>query len=395
MKRQIRVSGVGCCLVDRLYNDISFTSASFSPYLRESKGDGGLFPGRLVFKEEFERYCNRSLPTVLENITDQKEPGKLNIGGPCIVPLIHASQLLYDIDSVFYFYGYRGDDDDGNFLLSMLKRTPVKTTNYKVKKDATPSTIVFSDPKYNKGGGERIFINQLGAATGYSPDDLNDDFFNSDIAVFGGTALVPQIHDNLTELLQKAKSRNTITIVNTVYDYRNEKLDPIQRWPLGKSDDSYKYIDLLIADKEESLRLSGEKNIPDALKFFKKKGAGAAIVTSGSEDIHFYSGGSVFHPVKPSTLPVSDAIAEKIKNGARGDTTGCGDNFVGGAIASVVEQLYSRKEKINLLEACILGVVSGGFACLYIGGTYFESRKGEKRDLLTPYYKEYQEQLEK
>jgi sugar/nucleoside kinase (ribokinase family) len=61
----------------------------------------------------------------------------------------------------------------------------------------TPSTIVLSDPDFDHGHGERVFINSIGAAWSYLPDNLNDDFFASDVVVFGGTALVPAIHDNL------------------------------------------------------------------------------------------------------------------------------------------------------------------------------------------------------
>ena len=123
----------------------------------------------------------------------------------------------------------------------------------------TPSTVVLSDPSYDNGHGERMFINSIAAAWEYGPDNLDDDFFNSDIVVFGGTGLVPQIHDNLTSLLKKAKSKGCITIVNTVFDFRNEKANPSKKWPLGESDESYRYIDLLITDQEEAFRLSGER----------------------------------------------------------------------------------------------------------------------------------------
>lgn len=79
-------------------------------------------------------------------------------------------------------------------------------------------------------------------------DKIDDDFFGSDIVVFGGTGLMPQIHDNLTSLLKRAKSKGCITIVNTVFDFRNEKDKPTEKWPLGESEESYGYIDLLITD---------------------------------------------------------------------------------------------------------------------------------------------------
>ena len=131
-------------------------------------------------------------------------------------------------------------------------------SNYKVEEDSTPSTIVFSNPDYDDDNGERIFVNQLGVAANYSPCELNDIIFNSDIYVFGGTALVPKIHDGMKELLREAKSKNAITVLNTVYDYWNQKMNPEQKWPLGSSDESYRYIDLLKADSEESQIFRGK-----------------------------------------------------------------------------------------------------------------------------------------
>ena len=65
-----------------------------------------------------------------------------------------------------------------------------------------------------------------------------------------------------------------------------------------------------------------------------------------------------------------------------GDTSGCGDNFAGGVIASLVTQFQNNKEKIDLKEACIWGIVSGGFSCFYIGGTYHQKHPGEKLKLI-------------
>lgn len=51
------VSGIGCCLVDILYNDIDFGSETIRPFMSRSRGDGGLTPGQLVFNEEFTLYA--------------------------------------------------------------------------------------------------------------------------------------------------------------------------------------------------------------------------------------------------------------------------------------------------------------------------------------------------
>jgi len=394
MIQKIAVSGVGCCLVDRLYNNISFTAEDFSENLSKKSGDGGLTPGHLVFKEEFEGFRGKDFQSTLKEITKGKSPDKINIGGPSIVALVHAAQMMGGTDCPFRFYGYGGKDEDGDFLHSSLSKIPVNIDHYELTNAVTPSTVVFSDPAYDHGHGERVFINTIGAAWDYSPEQLDEGFFTSDIVVFGGTALVPTIHDNLTGLLEKAKSKGCMTIVNTVYDFRNEKANPELKWPLGKSDDSYRDIDLLITDFEEAIRLSGKTTLSEAIQFFRRKGTGAVIVTNGARNLRLFAGGSsLFRELKDTEMPVSEAVSKELKKGHFGDTTGCGDNFVGGVIASLVSQLQQGANPLDLKEACMWGIVSGGYTCFYIGGTYFEKCRGEKRKSIVPYYEQYKRQI--
>jgi sugar/nucleoside kinase (ribokinase family) len=394
MKKQIRVSGVGCCLVDRLYNNISFSSDAFLAYASKERGDGGLSPGHLVLKEEFEAFADKDFQAVLAELTEGRDPDKINVGGPCIVALVHAAQMTFDNRCEIGFYGCHGDDHNGDFLRSSLQRLPVNIEQYKQIGNLTPSTDVFSDPDYDDGHGERVFVNSIGSAWDYLPDELDADFFHSDIVVFGGTALVPRIHQHLTELLRKSKEHGCITIVNTVFDFVNEKANPRQRWPLGKSDESYKHIDLLIVDRDEALRLSGEKSLDKAMEFFIAKKTGAVIITNGPKEVSLYAENDLFGSVGVKKLPVSKFITRKIREkGYHGDTTGCGDNFVGGVIASLIQQLDRGEKGLDIEEACNLGIVSGGYACLYIGGTYFEQHPGEKYQLMMPVLKAYQEQI--
>jgi sugar/nucleoside kinase (ribokinase family) len=291
------------------------------------------------------------------------------------------------------FYGRGGNDDIGKYLISSLQKTPVILKDYKLINNQTPSTVVLSDPSYENGHGERMFINSLAAVWDYSPDELDDDFYNSDIVVFGGTALVPQIHDNMTSLLKKAKSKGCVTIVNTVFDFRNERANPSKKWPMGESDVSYRYIDLLITDQEEALRLSGETDLQAAIKFFRNNKVSSLIITNGSKNISTYSDGRFFNTSGLKEMPVSRKILDCRKNIQHGDTTGCGDNFVGGVIASVVTQFNNGNKHPDLQEVCCRGVVSGGFTCFYLGGTYFEDKPGEKRAKMEPYYEAYKKQI--
>lgn len=393
MSEKIIVSGVGCCLVDLLYKDIDFSSGSFRPFISLKRGDGELTPGHLVFNEEFVEFTGSPFEAVLNQITGGRTPDKKNIGGPSIVSLIHAAQLTDPGNCEVRFYGRGGNDDAGKYLVSALQETPVVLHDYQLTENITPSTVVLSDPSYDNGHGERMFINSIGAAWDYKPDDLDEEFFHSDIVVFGGTALVPVIHDHLTELLRKAKLNGCLTIVNTVFDFRNEKLNPDKKWPLGRSDDSYQYIDLLIADQEEALRLSGKKSTEAAIRFFLDKNVSALIITNGSNNISVYSNGQLFEPLALTELPVSHKVVDELKTNKDGDTTGCGDNFVGGVIASIVKQLHSGVQHPNFREACYWGIVSGGFACFYMGGTWFEQKTGEKLSKIKPYYESYQQQI--
>ena len=51
-EKKIVVSGVGCCLLDRIFNAVSFSSPRFQAYLSRRPSDGGLVPGKLEFEEE-------------------------------------------------------------------------------------------------------------------------------------------------------------------------------------------------------------------------------------------------------------------------------------------------------------------------------------------------------
>jgi sugar/nucleoside kinase (ribokinase family) len=388
MPKKISVSGVGCCLVDVLYNNVDFSAESVKPFLSNERGDGGLMPGQLVFLEDLVSFGKSPFEAILNRITHVRSPDKINIGGPAVVPLIHLAQLTSGEECTVRFYGRGGSDENGTFLKSELGKTPVILQDYELVDGYTPSTFVLSDPNYDHGHGERMFVNTIGAANAFLPEYLQDDFFNSSVVVFGGTALVPSIHDHLGELLRKSKLHGAITVVNTVFDFRNEKLNPDQKWPLG-GENSYQSIDLLVTDHEEALRLSGTKETRDACSFFVNSGLSAFIITNGSKDLCYWSDGRLFAKQDLATSPVSRQIVDELKINRSGDTTGCGDNFVGGVLYSVVEQLKQQNHLLDLSEACAWGVVSGGFTCFYVGGTYHETARGEKLANIKPYYSQY------
>jgi len=387
---------VGCCLLDYLYSGIDFSSAAYQKYISLSEGDGGLCPGKLVLTDDFEQFSGKSFNEVVSEIVGSKPYDVYNLGGPAIVALIHAAQLLSSQADV-RFYAALGDDQTGQIILSIIEKTPIQLAKIIYSQKDTPYTYVLSDPDYDKGHGERSFINNIGAAWDIIGDDLDEHFYQSDIIVFGGTALVPNIGDQLPVLLKKGKEKGCITVVNTVYNFLKEKKDPGKPWQLGGSEETYRYIDLLIMDLEEALRISGKPDIDQALDYYIKSGVSAFIITNGAQPVLLYSDGNLFRKTKDVVqMPVSELIINSLKDGSnlKGDTTGCGDNFVGGVIAAMTRQLQGRKTgELNLLKACSWGIVSGGYACFYMGGTYLEKEKLEKYRLILPYFEAYRTQI--
>ncbi len=375
------ISGTGCALSDFLYTNVSFCSAAFEKYRYKNPGDGGLSPGKLVFTEELEQFAGVPYPRILNDITDGTPAASFNIGGPSLVSLIHAAQMLEQDDGFeVKFIGISGKDETSEKIRQLLKKTPVDFSGYlAVSKKPTPFTHVLSDPEFDKGHGERTFINNIGAAWDLTPEFLPDAFFESDMVCFGGTAITPYLHDNLHVLLEKAKNKGAFTLVNTVFDFQNEKLNPEKPWPIGDSELSFPNIDILIMDKEEALKISGRLTVSEATDFFVAK-TNAFVITQGAEPVIFYSDGKEFNR-ESGSLKVSDVVTQKIRSKEyNGDTTGCGDNFVGGVIASVAKQMQQgRQSKLSLKEAVISGICSGGFACSYHGGTWLEKSPGEKK----------------
>lgn len=382
--KKLKISGVGCTLMDYVYNHVSFESEGIRPFLSKKDGDGGVSPGKLVFTEELESFAGIPYPEILHAITRGRKADTMNIGGPAVVSMIHAAQLL-DGDAEIYFIGAIGTDEAGKALLSFLGKTPLDPSNIVRFNKPTPFTHVLSDPDYDSGHGERSFINNIGAA--WELDDPGDEFFEADISLFGGTALVPKIHDKLDTWLGKAKENKAFTVVNTVYDFRNEKLNPGEKWPLGQGHACMDKIDLLIMDLEESLKISGEKDGDTARDFFINLGVKGILITEGAKDIRVYASDDIYRNEVNMNFKVSQKAISDLKcSGVKGDTTGCGDNFVGGMIYSLAVQMINYPgQKPDMEQMVKWGRASGGFACFYLGGTYFEKERGEKLEKVKRY----------
>lgn len=388
------ISGTGCCLIDSLYTDVRLEEPPLSHLRSRREGDGGLEPGKLVFSDDLARFAGLSEAECVDRITRGEPADTTNLGGPGVVAMVHASQFLTPRGWSCRFYGAAGAGSEE--IKAFLNRFPLESTLAGKGDAPLPSTIVLSDPTARNGAGERTFVNRLGSANLMTPEDLGEDFFEASLFLWGGTALVPPIHDKLSALLKRAKEGGGINVVGTVYDFRNVKTYPGRPWPLGNpgappEEQGYPYIDLLLMDEEEALCLSGRKNVIDAAAFFTRSGCGAFIITRGREDFLIWARKGLFRECPETSLPVSRWVNRDLEAHPelKGDTTGCGDNFMGGALVSLALQLEEGEGKPDVKRIAAEGACAGGLALYTKGGCYMESAPGEKAKRLKPIREAY------
>ena len=393
----IKISGVGCSLLDMIYSDIDFRSRAFCSLSIKKPGDGGLVPGGLVFVEDLERFTNNDLESILKTITGKSSPDYMNLGGPAIAALVNTAQLCFSHEIEIRFFAIRGNDTIGKHIGKILAQTTINTDHYLVTEGMSPATTVLCDPSYGGGLGERSFINTIGVASSYGIENLGDDFFDADILFFGGTAIVPEIHAHLDVLLSRGKAKGCLNIVSTVYDFRSENRNPLSTWPLVGSDENYANIDLLIMNSMEACKISGQTEPENAVRDFIDKGVGTVLVTQGPDPVLVFSNGSLFDAMQLAYLPVSRNLSAEMLSGdhPKKDTTGCGDNFAGGLLADLAIQLQLKDVgHLDLSQACAWGICSGGLAGIYPGGVYMENRLGEKYRRIKSFVDQYRLQID-
>jgi sugar/nucleoside kinase (ribokinase family) len=387
--RKIVVNGVGCSCADYLFTGFDFNSEQFRKYLSKKPGDGGISIGHLIFRTDLEAFAGKSITEIRKDQGWLRENDHFSVGGPCIVGLINAAQLLKGglianpDECEFNFYGAMGQDVTGDRMLKVINQCPVNLDHYiRLPNQASAATLVLSDQNYKNGSGERSFVYHGGALDVYTPEMLGDDFFNADVLFFSGTASVPLIHEKIATLLRRAKANGSVTVVGTVFDFLNEKRNPHKRWPFGESDESYQLTDLLAVDFVEAQRMSGESDIEKAIAFLLEKGVHSLIVTNGDEPGYAFSDGHLFRKQELIRFPICEKARDHLKANPklRGDTTGCGDNFAGGLLASIVKQMAGGRKpgELSLSDALAWANGSGSFCCYSVGGTYLEKQPGEK-----------------
>ncbi|MDC7245313.1 MAG: carbohydrate kinase family protein [Sphaerochaetaceae bacterium] len=386
----ILISGVGCCVVDYVYQNIHFDNRLLEKY-GSSNEVKGLTYGEASLIEDLEEISGEPIKKIIEDLTDNKPYTSL-LGGVAVAALIGASQLLHSHNAKVQYYINVADDENGKLIQDSLKKTPLSLDKIRVKRGRTAITYALCDTDEDYEG-TRTFISEPHIEENLTlrVSDLDRDFFSSDIVLFSCVQWEPEISDNFTDILKSCKTHNMITVVGTASDPQMRGKD---KWVLGDSDEVYRYIDVLIMNYHEALYYSGTTSLNEAISYFKKSQVNSFIITHGIEPTFVYGSAPHFYPIE-QMIPIVDEIDTDKKMGKlpTGDSVGCGDNFVGGVIASIAVQMEQGKKRFDLFESVISGNLNGGITSTVKGGTFYESYAGEKKKLCEFYETKYRKRL--
>jgi sugar/nucleoside kinase (ribokinase family) len=401
-----RVHGAGCGMADFIHADIDFQAPALLPYHSRIPGDGGLEMGKLIFQADLLRFSAarraEGQPTgatwgeILAHLTGTASPTPVfNGGGSAAAALAAAAQLLRPSRTPVTYYGISGDDGNAARLRHLLAQTPLDMTCFRLRPGRTPSAHVFADPKADGGRGDRFFIPSSGDDFPIEDAFQGESFTQAAINLYAGTAMVPSLHRSLPSLLQKSRRRGAITVVGTVFDSVAEKAAPGEPWPMGEGE-AFPFIDLLVADAAEirGLAGSGPVSVEACVDALLGRGLASVVVTNGADPVYYRSIGGIFGDCRGYAHPVPSLVASvRDRQGNPGDTSGAGDNFLGGLVTDLILQLladdfYPKGEphvERELMEVCPLrlsravafGNIAGGLACLQTGGIRLERTTGE------------------
>ena len=389
----MRISGAGCLVVDYIYHDIDFSLPEVSQYLSKD-GINGVLVGEGALLAQLEEYFQKPKEVIIRDMTCGKTPD-MALGGVSVVTLISAAQLLTDCEDIeVYYYANIPDNDLGRFTLETIRKTPLRTEGLRVVPGDSVVTYALCGADL-AGKPSRTFLcyPTVHPSTALQVHQLDDAFYGSEITVFSCIQWEPEISRHFSSVLKRCKEKGSITIVTTASDpmMRGRK-----RWVLGDGDEVYQYIDILIMNKDEALNYSGTDDLESAAAYFKSLPAiEGVLVTDGRSPTYVYSRGNLCLPWE-GFVPTASSIDRDKEQGVLpvGDTVGCGDNFCGGVVASIARQLDQQPGKIDLVEACIIGNLSGGITSTTIGGVFKERFPGEKIALMNKYLAEYRKQVE-
>jgi sugar/nucleoside kinase (ribokinase family) len=219
-----------------------------------------------------------------------------------------------------------GHDEFGDQLLSRLGSVGVDTSNVSRANAHTSATVALVN-----SAGDRLFLHRLGAgAEAFDKPVEFDATRTAGMSHFHLANLfaLPGLRMHAAEILRRAQTRGLRTSVDTGWDSQGRWIEDLRPClPL---------TDLLFANEDEALRLSGASSVARAAERLRIDGARTVAVKLGQR------GCAVFGPDGEFRVPAFEVQAV--------DTTGAGDCFAGAFLAALRQGL-SHAEAARLANA--------------------------------------------
>lgn len=248
--------------------------------------------------------------------------------------------------------GMVGKDSYGDFLVKKLSDSNVDTAGLKVSDSAQTSTSVLMIDST----GERSFFHCKGTNAVFSESDIDYSIIDkTDIVFTTGSFLMDNFDGEGTmKFLKKCKEKGKTTFLDVCWDASG-------KWG-SLIDMSLPYIDFFMPSIDEAKEIAKKDSVEEIADVFVSKGAKNIIIKLGSQGSYFRRAGERTGKIYPP-MKVSNPV----------DTTGAGDSFCSGFIAS-----YARGEELDL---CMRFANTVGACCVTEKGattgirTYEETMK--------------------
>lgn len=229
-----------------------------------------------------------------------------------------------------------GEDDFGKLLVEHAAERGVDTVALKVVPDVVTGISIVLIRK----NGQRHFVCCNGNNESFCLEDVREEILEQAKVVSIGSLLALPLFDGAgaTKVFQLAKKAGAVTVADTTSDVAGLGVNGIK--------DVLPYTDYFIPSRQEVKYLLGEEDAEKGARKFLEMGAKNVIVKMGEQ----------------GCLAINDQECHYLKTHkvTAVDTTGCGDNFVAGVIAGILQGK-------NLIDSCRIGNAMGALNATHSG----------------------------
>jgi sugar/nucleoside kinase (ribokinase family) len=236
--------------------------------------------------------------------------------------------------------GKVGSDALGDFLIRRLREEGVNADHMvRDPVNQTSASAVLVSPD-----GERSFIHCRGANVALRLDEIDMGLVERSSIVHIGGYLILEALDGepSAELFRRAKAKGVLTSIDTVWNDREDWVTPLA--PV------LPHLDILMASREEAVRITGLTELDAIAAYFRDKGVGTVVLKLGPDGCYVHDGRTAYR--------IAGHKVEAV------DTCGAGDAFAGGYLYGLVQGWDTERcarfaNAVGALSVTALGASTG------------------------------------